>query len=46
LLVLGGATALLFAFMFSGRRHHLDRWQGAVFVVLYGAYMALLFLRG
>ena len=42
LAVLVLASLLLFAFMFTGRRHALDRWEGLVFVGLYGAYMFFL----
>ncbi len=41
-----GATALLFLFMFIGRRHRLDRWQGFLFIGLYAAYIAFLIMRG
>ncbi len=41
-----GATALLFFFMFIGRRHRLDRWQGAMFMGLYAAYVVYLINRG
>jgi cation:H+ antiporter len=40
------ASLLLFAFMFSGRRRSLDRWEGAVFVALYAVYIVFLILRG
>ncbi|MBI5466001.1 MAG: calcium/sodium antiporter, partial [Candidatus Kerfeldbacteria bacterium] len=33
------ATLLLFATMFIGHRHRLDRWQGATFVALYVFYL-------
>lgn len=36
-------SALLFAFMFIGRKHVLDRWQGAFLVSLYLMYTASLF---
>jgi len=36
-------TLILFAFMFLGRRHVLDRWQGIGFVAIYVAYTASLF---
>lgn len=45
-LVVVAATLLLFLFMFVGRRHRLDRWQGALFVVLYGVYIGYLIMRG
>jgi len=34
-------SLLLFVFMFTGRRHRLDRWEGIVFVVLYMIYIAV-----
>lgn len=37
-----GATVLLFAWMIVGKRHQLERWQSAVFVVLYIVYISLL----
>ncbi len=37
-----GATVLLFAWMLVGKRHELEKWQSAVFVVLYIGYVALL----
>lgn len=40
------ATFLLFAFMFIGRRHILERWQGICFVVFYVGYLAYLVIRG
>ena len=33
------ATSLLFLFMFIGRRHKLDRWQGGLFVLIYTGYV-------
>jgi cation:H+ antiporter len=41
-----GATLLLFAFMFIGKRHLLERWQGALFILLYIVYLIYLILRG
>ncbi len=40
------ATLLLFAFMFIGKRHQLERWQGVLFIVLYAAYIVYLIVRG
>lgn len=40
------ATILLFAFMFIGKKHVLERWQGAAFVLLYIIYVAYLIIRG
>ncbi|MBP9749235.1 MAG: sodium:calcium antiporter, partial [Candidatus Pacebacteria bacterium] len=38
-------TVLLFAGMFIGRKHEVERWQGGVFVVLYIIYVAYLLMR-
>lgn len=46
LLVAFGASALLFAFMFLGKKHHLVRKEGALFVLLYVFYVSYLVLRG
>ncbi|MBP9801587.1 MAG: calcium/sodium antiporter [Candidatus Moranbacteria bacterium] len=40
------ATLLLFAALFIGKRHTLERWQGACFVMLYVSYLVYLVLRG
>ena len=40
-----GATALLLYFMRSGE-YRLARWQGALFVSIYAAYMTVSFLLG
>lgn len=45
-LVSVGATMLLFAFMFLGKRHRLERWEGALFLVTYTGYIAYLVQRG
>ncbi len=39
-------TSILFLFMFIGSKHKLDRWQGAIFLVMYTAYVAYLIARG
>lgn len=36
------ATALLFVWMFIGKKRHVERWQGAIFVILYAGYTYLL----
>lgn len=46
LLFLVGATLLLFLFIFVGRRHELERWQGGVFLAAYAAYLIFLVWRG
>ena len=35
-------TAVLFGLLFMGKRHHVDRWQGALLVFGYIAYLAVL----
>ncbi|MCI0498418.1 MAG: calcium/sodium antiporter [Planctomycetales bacterium] len=35
------AAAILFFCMFVGKRHRLDRWQGAVLLILYAVYLVL-----
>jgi cation:H+ antiporter len=39
-------TLLLFAYMYVGKRHELERWQGATFVVLYLGYIVFLIGQG
>jgi cation:H+ antiporter len=46
LLVVVGATLLLFIALFIGRKHTLERWQGGLMVALYVAYLVFLVLRG
>ena len=40
------ATLLLFAVLFVGKRHIIERWQGFCFVVIYIGYIAYLVIRG
>jgi cation:H+ antiporter len=40
------ATALLFIFMFLGKRHHLSRQQGVLFTCIYITYLVYLIFRG
>lgn len=40
------ASLLLFVFMFTGRKKCVDRWEGAVFLILYIAYIIFLINRG
>jgi cation:H+ antiporter len=40
------ASVLLFAYMFTGKKRSLDRWEGIAFLVLYGAYMTVLVIEG
>ncbi|QYF91902.1 calcium/sodium antiporter [Massilia sp. PAMC28688] len=46
ILVSVGATALLLLFMFTGGRHRLVRWEGALFLALYAGYLGYLINRG
>lgn len=39
-------TVLLFAFMYVGTRHQLDRWQGSAFITMYVAYIGFLIVQG
>ena len=39
-------TALLFAVMFIGKKHTLERWQGVTFILIYVAYITYLIIRG
>ena len=39
------AELLLFTFMFTGRRRLLDRWEGIVFLIIYGSYIVFLMLQ-
>ena len=39
-------TFILFVAMFIGKKHHLERWQGAVLILMYIAYVGYLVFRG
>lgn len=41
-----GTTILLFVFMFLGKKHQLEKWQGITFILIYTAYTAFLINRG
>lgn len=41
-----GASLLLFFMMFIGKRHHLERRDGIVYICLYVAYTTFLVMRG
>ena len=43
--ILLGTSFLLFLFMFIGKKHELERWQGIIFILLYAAYIVYLILR-
>lgn len=40
------ATIMLFAFAFTGRKNHIDRAEGAIFITCYVAYIIFLVIRG
>jgi len=40
------SSLLLFLSMFSGKKRSLDRWEGIVFLILYGGYLTFLIVRG
>lgn len=46
MLLIFGASLLLFLALFVGKRHVLERWQGIAFLVTYVAYMVYLVIRG
>ncbi len=46
ILIVVASTLLLFGFMFIGRKHTLDRWQGLAFLLFYAAYILFIFYRG
>jgi len=46
LFVLMGASLLLFFLMFVGKKHHLERRNGIILILLYAAYVAFLVKRG
>ncbi|MDD5645509.1 MAG: sodium:calcium antiporter, partial [bacterium] len=39
------SSALLFVFMFTGKKHRLDRWEGAVFALTYICYICYIIIR-
>jgi len=40
------STTLLFAFMFTTKEHKLSRLEGAIFILLYIAYITFILIRG
>lgn len=46
LIFLGAVTLLLFGFLFVGKKHELERWQGFLFILIYIGYIAYLIHRG
>ncbi|MFH1173920.1 MAG: calcium/sodium antiporter [archaeon] len=45
IILLLGATLLLFVFLLYPKPHQITRWEGALFVLLYIAYVTFLLLR-
>src|SRR3989344_4731095 len=39
------ATLLLFLFMFVGKKHHLERWQGVLFILIYIIYILVIIFQ-
>lgn len=46
LIILLFATFLLFLFMFTSKKHELDRWEGIVLLLLYVSYIIFIIIRG
>ena len=46
ILIVVASTLLLFGFMFIGKKHTLDRWQGLAFLLFYAAYILFILYRG
>ncbi len=44
--ILTVATCVFFIFTFTGKRHKVDRWEGALFVLTYAAYLIYVLHRG
>jgi len=40
------ASLLLFFWMFTGKKHSLDRWEGVILLILYGGYLTFLVFEG
>ncbi len=40
------SSMLLFAVLFVGKKHLLEKWQGALFLILYVGYTVFLIMRG
>jgi len=40
------ANILLILAMFMGRKRMIDRWEGVIFIILYGSYIGFLIMRG
>jgi cation:H+ antiporter len=40
------ANILLFAYMFTGKKRSLDRWEGVIFILMYTAYITFVIIQG
>jgi cation:H+ antiporter len=40
------ASVLLFAYMFTGKKRSLDRWEGIIFVLMYAGYLTFVIIQG
>jgi cation:H+ antiporter len=38
------SSIILFIFMFTGKRHKLDRWEAGLFLIIYAAYICVIIL--
>ena len=45
MLIMVASTMLLFIFMFVGKKNVLERWQGAIFIILYIVYIVFVILQ-
>lgn len=46
MLLLIAVTLILFFFLFIGKKHEIEKWQGYLFILLYLVYVAFIILRG
>lgn len=46
IIILLVATLLLFTALFIGKKHTLERWQGIIFIIVYGFYIIFQIYRG
>jgi cation:H+ antiporter len=40
------ASLVLFAYMFTGKKRSLDRWEGIIFVLMYAGYLTFVIIQG
>ncbi|OGE80772.1 MAG: sodium:proton exchanger [Candidatus Doudnabacteria bacterium RIFCSPHIGHO2_12_FULL_48_11] len=46
IMIAAAAAVLLFGWMFIGKHHRLERWEGGVFVAFYIFYLTVIIMRG